>query len=123
MDAPEKRKFPRIKIHNLISYVCLGEDGHPINQLMGTALDIGQGGLLLQTRQEIEPGNIVLITADEKDRIAEINAKAVYCRAATPGKFNVGVSFQGTHDQQIQFIRCMIRANYYRRSSAKKNYG
>jgi len=49
MDAPEKRKFPRIKIHNLISYVCLGADGHPINQLMGTALDIGQGGLLLQT--------------------------------------------------------------------------
>jgi hypothetical protein len=87
MNPAEKGKFPRIKIHNLISCVCLGEDGHPIKQLMGTALDISQGGLLLQTSQELEPGNILLITADERDQITEIHAKAAYCREATSGRF------------------------------------
>jgi hypothetical protein len=31
------------------SYVCLDEDGRPIKNLMGTAIDISQGGLLLET--------------------------------------------------------------------------
>jgi hypothetical protein len=119
MNVAEKRKYPRVKIHNLISYVCLGEDGNPINQLMGAALDISQGGLLLETTQQIEPGKIILITADEQDRLIEINAKAAYCRETGFGKFNVGVSFQGTHDENIQFVKCMIRANYYRRSSVQ----
>ena len=71
MKVANKRKYPRVKIHNLISYVCLGEDGKPIKQLMGAALDISQGGLLLETTQQIEPGNVILITADEQDRIVE----------------------------------------------------
>ena len=119
MKVADKRKYPRVKIHNLISYVCLGEDGKPIKQLMGAALDISQGGLLLETTQKIEPGNVILITADEQDRIVEINGKAAYCRETGFGKFNVGVSFQGTHDENIQFVKCMIRANYYRRSSVQ----
>jgi hypothetical protein len=120
MNLADKRKFSRIKIHNLISCVCLGEEGHPVRQLMGTALDISKGGLLVQAPQKFEPGNILLIAADEKDQITEINAKAVFCREAAPGRFNVGVRFQGTPDQQIQFIRCMIRANFYRRGFAQR---
>jgi len=119
MNVAEKRKYTRVKIHNLISYVCLGEDGNPIKQLMGTALDISQGSLLLETTQQIDPGDVILITADEQDRIVEINGKAAYCRETGFGKFNVGVSFQGTHDENIQFVKCIIRANYYRRSSAQ----
>ena len=119
MKVADKRKYPRVKIHNLISYVCLDEDGKPIKQLMAAALDISQGGLLLETTQQIEPGNVILITADEQDRIVEINGKAAYCCETGFGKFNVGVSFQGTHDENIQFVKCMIRANYYRRSYGK----
>jgi hypothetical protein len=119
MNATEKRKYPRVKIHNLISYVCLDEDGRPIKNLMGTALDISQGGLLLETTQQIEPGNGILITADEQDRIVEINGKAAYCRDIGDGKFYVGISFQGTHDENVQFVQHLVRANYYRRSSVQ----
>ena len=116
MSSIEKRKSPRVKIQNLISYVCLDENGKPIKHLMGTALDISQGGLLLETTQHIEPGNVILITADEQDKIFEINGKAAYCRETGSGKFNVGISFQGTHAENIQFVKCMVRSNYYRRS-------
>jgi c-di-GMP-binding flagellar brake protein YcgR len=115
MNADEKRKYQRIKIHNVISYVCLDEDGKPIKHLMGTALDISQGGLLLEATQQIEPGNGILITADEQGGIVEINAKAVYCRETGSGKFYVGISFQATHDENIRFVQHMVRANYYRR--------
>ena len=119
MNVAEKRKYPRVQIHNLISYVCLGEDGQPIKRLMGSALDISQGGLLLETTQQIEPGNGILITADEQDRIVEIKGKAAYCRETGPGKFYVGISFQGTPDENIQFVKHMVRANYYRKSSVQ----
>jgi hypothetical protein len=119
MNATEKRKYPRVKIHNLISYICLDEDRRAIKHLMGTALDISQGGLLLETTQQIDPGNGILITADEQDRIVEINGKAAYCRETGSGKFHVGISFQGTHDENIQFVKCMVRAKYYRKGSAK----
>jgi len=87
--------------------------------LMGSALDISQGGMLLETTQQIEPGNGILVMADEQDRIVEINGKAAYCREAGSGKFYVGISFQGTHDENVQFVQHMVRANYYRRSSVQ----
>jgi Tfp pilus assembly protein PilZ len=83
---------------------------------MGAALDISQGSLLLETTQQIEPGNNILITADVQNRLIEINAKSAYCRGAGSGKLKVGVSFHGTHDGNIQFVKSMIRANYYCRS-------
>ena len=119
MNVAEKRKYRRIKIHNIISYVFLDEDRKPIKSLMGTALDISQGGLLLKTTQQIEPGNGIILTADEQDRIVEINGKAAYCREAGSGRFYIGISFQGTHDENIQFVKHIVRANYYRRSSVK----
>jgi len=61
MNVVEKRKYPRVQIQNLISYVCLDEDGNPVKHLMGSALDISQGGLLLETTQEIQPGNGILL--------------------------------------------------------------
>jgi len=119
MNVAEKRKYPRVQIHNLISYVCLDDDGKPIKNLMGTALDVSQGGLLLETTHQIEPGDVILITTDDKDRLIEINGKATYCRETGSGKFYVGISFQGTPDENIQFVQHMVRANYYRRSSVQ----
>ena len=117
MNVAEKRKYPRVPIHNLVSYVCLDEDGKPIKNLMGTALDVSQGGLLLETTHQIEPGDVILITTDDQDRLIEINGKAAYCREIGDGKFYVGISLQGAHNENIQFVRSMIRAYHYRKSS------
>jgi Tfp pilus assembly protein PilZ len=119
MNVAEKRKHPRVQIQNLISYVCLDEDGKPIKNLMGTALDVSQGGLLLETTHQIEPGDVILITTDDKDRLIEINGKAAYCREIGDGKFFVGISLQGSHNENIQFVRSMIRAYHYRRRIVK----
>jgi len=99
--------------------VCAARRMNPIKRLMGSALDISQRGMLLETTQQIELGNGLLITADEQDRIVEIKGNAAYCRETGPGKFYVGISFQGTHDENIQFVQHMVRANYYRKSSVK----
>lgn len=121
MHLVEKRKHPRVKTHNLISYICLDNDGRQIKKSMGTALDISQGGLLLETTQWIEPGDIILITADEQDQIIEINAKAAYCREIAGGKFYVGVKFQGAHAKNIQFVKSMVLSYHYCKVSAQSS--
>ena len=121
MNIIERRKYPRVKIHNLISYICLDNNGRPIKNLMGTAIDISQGGLLLETTQRIDPGDIILITADDQDQIMEINAKATYCREMAGGKFNAGVSFKGAQCKNIEFVTCMVRRYHYCKASALSN--
>jgi hypothetical protein len=129
MNVTERRKSPRIKIHNLISFTFLDNAGRPINHLKGTVLNLSQGGILIQTTQRIEPGkvilikpgNVILITADEQDKIFEIIGRAAYCREIGDRKFFVGISFQGKNDENIQFIKCLVRAHHYRRASAQLN--
>jgi c-di-GMP-binding flagellar brake protein YcgR len=118
MNNAERRRHPRIKIHNLVSYVCLDEDGKPIKTRMATALDISQGGVLLEAPHRIDPGNLILISADDQARIYEAKGKAVYCRDIGGGKYHVGFSFQGQNEECLQFIRCMVRAHYGSRGSA-----
>ena len=57
----ERRKSPRIKIHCPVPYARLDEAGKPIKLQMGTVLNLCQEGMLLETTQWIEPGDIVLL--------------------------------------------------------------
>jgi hypothetical protein len=120
MKKVEKRKFPRVKIGNLISCICQDNDGRPTKNIMGTALDISQGGLLLETTRRIEPGDMSLITADEQDRIIEIDVKAAYCLEVAGGKFHIGVSFYGEHNKNIKAVKCMVKAYHYRKKKASE---
>jgi hypothetical protein len=127
MNVTERRKSPRIKIHNFISFACLDNAGRAIKHLKGTVLNLSQGGILIQTTQRIEPGkvilitpgNVILITADEQDKIFEIIGRVAYCREIGDRKFFVGISFQVKNDENIQFIKCLARAHHYRSASAQ----
>lgn len=121
MSTPERRKHPRIKINNLVTYVCIDEDGTPIKTMMATAIDISQGGILLESKQRIEPGGIILISADNQAKIFEAKGRAIYCREVEAGKYHVGFSFQRQNEECLQFIRCMVRAHYHSASAAHCN--
>lgn len=129
IDVAERRKSPRIKIHNPVFYACLDDAGNPTKHMIGTVLNLCQAGIQLETTQRIEPGKIILlkpgkiilITVDEQNKNFEINGKAAYCCEIGSGKFHVGISFQGKNDENIQFIKCMVRAHHYRRASAQLN--
>lgn len=49
-----KRKYPRVKTSNGVSYVCIDENGNGIDQGMGRTLDVSLGGMLLETSVPIE---------------------------------------------------------------------
>ena len=64
-----KRKNPRVKTSNGVSYVCIDENGNEIEQGMGKTIDISLGGILLKTSVPIESKYILLATIDLKGNV------------------------------------------------------
>jgi len=105
----EKRKFPRVKTNNLLSYICIDEDNREADHGVGRALDISQSGLLLESRTPIESENILLTTITEKNELLDIRGRVAYCREAGPKRFNTGVQFLENKERIRQIVVNMIR--------------
>lgn len=110
MPNTEKRKHPRVKIFSLISYCCIDKEGSILSQNYGMALDISQGGLLLETTSALDAEVVLLSIIDLDDNLVELKGIVAYCKETDTGKFRAGISFQGTKEQNIQFAAKMVRA-------------
>jgi hypothetical protein len=109
LPSTDKRKYPRIKIFSLISYTCVDNDGVILGQSYGTALDISQGGLLLETVSVVETEYVLLTIIDLEDILQELKGKVVYSKKTDSGKCRTGISFLGTKEENIQFASTIVR--------------
>lgn len=112
-----KRKNPRVKTSNGVSYVCIDENGNEIEQGMGKTIDISLGGILIETSVRIESKYILLATIDLKGNLIEIRGKVVYSRKIEPGEFLNGIQFIETLERQIKIIAEFIKVHHYRQGS------
>ena len=113
MTTPERRKHPRIKVYYPISYVCTDKKGNIVQQNMGVVLNISQSGILIETADSVFSKYVTLISVDLKENIIEIKGKVAYCKKNKAKKYRVGISFEGTHAQNIRFVKTLIRSYYY----------
>ena len=111
----ENRKYPRVKISNTISYVGSDENGTVIEQCMGVIIDISQNGLLIESLQEVESKKLSLMASTQKNNLIKIKGKVAYCRKDESGKFKTGILLQGTHEENVRFVKELIRAYHYQK--------
>lgn len=111
----DRRKYPRTKTRNLISHVSVDQNGKLISQGMGKALDISQGGMLLETPYPIEVGDISLMAVDKELNLLEIKADLVYCKKAPLGKFQSGIKFVDTEQRVLNFVKSLIKEYSHRK--------
>ena len=109
-----KRKGPRVKTSNGVSYVCMDENGNEIEQGMGKTIDISIGGILLETSVRIESKYILIATIDLKGNLIEIRGKVVYSRKIEFREFLNGIQFLETPERQIKIIAEFIKVHRYR---------
>lgn len=109
MNLDEKRKYQRVQTDNLVSYTCIDDNNVESDQGVGKAIDISQGGLLLESHSAIETEKILLTTVNEKNELMEIKASVAYCREKKPGVFHTGVQFQEESDKIRQIVVGMIK--------------
>ena len=121
MNESERRKHPRVKIYYPISYVCTNEKGSIVQQNMGVVLNISQGGILIETADSIFSKYISLTSVDINGNVIEISGKIAYCKMNESTKYRVGISFDGTHAQNIRFVKGLIRSYYYNKDEYRNN--
>jgi c-di-GMP-binding flagellar brake protein YcgR len=116
MQKVDRRKFPRIKIFNPISYDCVDKDGNPSVQNMGIALDISQNGILLETVKIIESKNIFLLFVDLENKLLKITGRVIFSVKKKDGRFKTGINFQGTYEENIQFAKKIVQSYHHQKS-------
>jgi c-di-GMP-binding flagellar brake protein YcgR len=118
MKKLDRRKFPRIKICNPVSYDSVDQNGIQLDQNMGIALDISQNGILLETAQKIQSKYIYLIFVDLENKLIRIAARVVFSVKNKKGNYKSGINFQGTQEENIRFAKKVIRAYHQQKSEA-----
>jgi c-di-GMP-binding flagellar brake protein YcgR len=116
MKKQNRRKYPRIKICNPISYDCVDSEGNLLDQSMAIALDVSQNGILLETSQKIESKTISLLFVDLENELIEIPGTVVFSIKKKDLKFKSGINFQGTPEANILFAKKVIEAYHQQKS-------
>ena len=123
MSSSERRKYPRVKVYYPISYVGMNENGRIVQESMGVALDISQGGILIETAVGVFSKYIKLISTDYNNNIIEIKGKVAYCKRTQSEKYRTGISYAGSHAQNINFAKKLIKFYHYKKSEYRYNAG
>jgi c-di-GMP-binding flagellar brake protein YcgR len=110
MKKLDRRKFPRIKICNPISYDSVNQNGIQLDQNMGIAKDISLNGILLETAQKIQSKYIYLIFVDMENNLTRIAARVIFSVKNKEGNFKSGINFQGSQEENGRFAKKVIQA-------------
>ena len=111
----EQRKYPRVEICNLISYLSVMENGEITDQSIGKALNISQSGIHLETTRLILSEHVSLMSVDLDNNLIEIKGSIVYSKENGSDMIGYGISFQGPHDENIQFAIKLIKVFHHRK--------
>ncbi len=112
-----RRTYPRVKNTNLVSFICLGNDGAQIDQGMGKAHDISQGGLSLLTATSIDSEFVLLIAINLNNNPIKIKGQVAYSKKVPSGDYINGIKFLGSHDKQKEIIADFVKSHHHRKYS------
>lgn len=86
-----------------------------IERYMGLALNISQNGIQLETDREIEAKRILLMFYDYQSNYMAAKGRVVYSNKDDSGKFKIGICLEGTYQDNLKFIKKLIKSYHYRR--------
>ena len=109
LSGADRRKFPRVRTDNPITYAMINEKGTKIGQGIGRSINVSQSGLLLETCEYIGSKYIFLVSTDTEENLVEIVGKVIFSREISKSVFNSGIHFMGEHEDNVKFRRDLIR--------------
>lgn len=92
MGQEERRKSPRVRAHRLVSFRRSEDRGTTDYEGFVRTLNLGLGGLLLETDYVFEPGEPLRLEILSGDNLLRAKGEVVY-REGSGKKFKIGVRF------------------------------
>lgn len=115
----DKRKYPRVQIHNCISYSCLDSKNNLLDSNTGFVRNVSQNGICTETVCNIKSVYVILMFIDMEGNHTEIKGKVVYCRKADSGKFKTGIRFAGTEFENRLFVKRIVKSYHYQKGKPR----
>ena len=109
MSIEDKRKHPRVKTENHVSYVCIDEGGNEIEEGLGKIMNVSLGGILIETIKPIGTQDILLTIIDIDDKIMNMIGRIAYCREEESGIFRTGIKFLEAKEDIQLFVTNLIK--------------
>jgi hypothetical protein len=116
----ERRKYPRVPICDPISYISVDSEGNHLSQNLGTVQNASQNGLNIETYDAIDSEFALLSFVDLDQKLVEIKGRIAFSRQKQSGKFENGISLQGTLQEKLQFIKKLVRTYHYTKKDPRK---
>jgi len=108
MTHEEKRKSPRINSLNLLSYLCMDENGEVVTRGVGRTLNVSKGGILLETHTPIDPSHsLSLVIAMEND-LVDVHGEVVDQWMGEEGKHKTRIRFTEAEGPALDMLREFI---------------
>jgi hypothetical protein len=115
MDGVERRKHTRVETRNHILYESMDNEGQIVCRSMGKAINISQSGILLESPDPIEKGNVTLVTVDLENNLIEMKGSLIYCRETDSGMYQSGFSFIGSDEETSKFAVKLIKLYHHQK--------
>ena len=116
MSTRDQRKHPRVPISNLISFNVYDEDDSLVSHSMAKALNISQGGILIESAIMVKSDRISLMSTDIQNELVEVKGRVRYSQKNEYGMFEIGISFEGTHDENVEFAKRLVKTFHRRKN-------
>jgi PilZ domain len=117
MQGIEKRKHTRIPVSVPVSCVSIDQEGRSLNFNMGIVKDVSQSGIALDVYCKLETDLILLSFVDVAGKTLELKAKSVYSKKNDSGTIKVGVLLLGKPNENIDFVKALVRFHHYTKKS------
>ncbi len=120
MATTDRRKYPRVPICDPISYISIDSEGNHLSQNLGIVQNASQNGFNIETYDAIDSEFALFSFVDLDKKLVEIKGRIAYSRQMQSGKFENGISLQGTSEEKLQFIKKLVRTYHYTKKDPRK---
>jgi hypothetical protein len=116
MSSTDQRIHPRVPTCNLISFNVYDGDGRLVSHSMAKALNISQGGILIESAVMLKADYISLMSADTHNKLVEVKGLVRFSKETENGRFETGISFEGTHEENVEFAKGLVKVFHRRKN-------
>jgi hypothetical protein len=110
MKEKERRKYPRIVSSNLIFCYCLDKAGNDLSHCITRAVDVSPVGVKVETFKDINSEMVRLMSTDSEGSLIDIKGRVVHRHQSEDGRYNIGISLEGTEAENTRFMLKLINA-------------
>jgi hypothetical protein len=118
MGKKERRKYPRVQIMDPISYFSVDSKSGISVQNVAVARNVSKVGIQIESFLKVNSKYLSLMFFDLDKHQIELKGEVIYCKRNESGQFNIGINFVGTPDENLQFVKALVKSYHYQKDKS-----